>query len=386
MDRDEQAPREPRRVVKFETAMGYGLPVLLMLACLWIVAPFIPALVWSAVIVVTLWQPLEWLTARLGGRRGLVAAFLALAMLALVVMPALSVAEMLADGMPRIRQMAGQLIAAVPRDPPSALVGLPVIGPHLGDGWRVLAEDADAAAALAQRIAPAVGRWLLARLAGIGETLLQFALVAISTAVLYAQGPAAAAMAERLAARLGGTGGTEALDVATRAIRGVSAGVIGTAAAQALLAGIGFAVAGVPAPVLLSVGVLILGIVQLGPLPVWLPVVIWLYTTGDTLTAILLLAWNAGVVQTIDNILRPVLISRGARLPLLLMLVGVLGGLLAMGLIGVFLGPTLLGVGYVMLRRWLGMALPGVAGSDDDANSAAAVPQRRQGPDPDKSR
>ena len=90
----------------------------------------------------------------------------------------------------------------------------------------------------------------------------------------------------------------------------------------------------------------------------WLPVVIWFYATGDTLTAVLLLAWNLGVVQTVDNFLRPILISRGARLPLLLMLIGVLGGLIAMGLIGIFLGPTLLGVGYVMLRRWLGLDAP----------------------------
>jgi predicted PurR-regulated permease PerM len=361
MDDDDKAATVPPRVVKFEQAMGYGLPLLLLFACLWVVAPFIPALVWSAVIVVTLWQPLEWLTARLGGRRGLVAGLLALGMLALVVMPAISVVEMLADGMPRIRQMATQLFDALPREPPDVLLGLPLVGERVGDAWRTVAEDATAAVDVAQRVAPAVGRWLLARLAGIGETLLQFVLVAIATAVLYAQGRPAAGMAERLATRLGGAEGKEVLDVATRAIRGVSAGVIGTAAAQALLSGIGFAVAGVPAPVLLAVGVLVFGIIQIGPLPVWLPVVVWLYTTGDTLTAILLLAWNAGVVQTIDNILRPVLISRGARLPLLLMLVGVLGGLIAMGLIGVFLGPTLLGVGYVMLRRWLGMELPGEA-------------------------
>jgi predicted PurR-regulated permease PerM len=361
MDGQQDQTTAPRRVVKFEQALGYGLPLLLLFACLYVITPFAPALLWSAVIVVTLWRPLEWLTARLGGRRGLVATLLALAMLALVVMPAISVVEMLADGVPRMRQMLAELFAAVPREPPGAVLALPVVGTQAGDAWRMLAEDATAAGDIAQRIAPAVARWLLARLAGIGETLLQFALVAIATAVLYAQGPAAATMAERLAARLGGAAGTEALDVATRAIRGVSAGVIGTAAAQALLAGIGFAVAGVPAPVLLAVGVLLFGIIQIGPLPVWLPVVIWLSATGDTLTAILLLAWNAGVVQTIDNVLRPLLISRGARLPLLLMLVGVLGGLIAMGLIGVFLGPTLLGVGYVMLRRWLGMELPGEA-------------------------
>jgi len=351
-------PPPPSRTTQFEQVLGYGLPVLLLAACLLIVAPFIPSLVWSAVIVVTLWRPLEWLTARLGNRRGLVATLLALAILALLVGPAVSLVDTIAAGLPQLRGMVSDLVAAVPREPPRMVVSLPLVGERIADTWRMLAEDAGAAADLVERVGPAVARWLLASLTGIGETLLQFLLVAITTAVLYAKGPAAAATAERLAERLGGTGGTEALEVATRAIRGVSAGVIGTAAAQAVLAAIGFAAAGVPAVPLLGLGVLIFGIIQLGPLPVWAPVVIWLYHTGDTLTATLLLVWSLGVVQTVDNFLRPVLISRGARLPLLLMLIGVLGGLLAMGLIGVFLGPTLLGVGYVMLRRWLGMDAP----------------------------
>jgi predicted PurR-regulated permease PerM len=347
------------RIAKFEQAMGYGLPILLLLACLFIIAPFIPALVWSAVIVVTLWRPLEWITAKLGGRRGLVATLLAFAMIALVVLPAISLVDAVTDGLPRLRAMASDLYVRLPREAPGFVAGLPLVGERIAETWRHLAEDAGAAGDMAARVAPAVGAWLLASLTGVGATVLQFVLVAIATAVLYAQGPAAAAMSGRLAARLGGAEGTEALAVATRAIRGVSAGVIGTAAAQALLAGIGFAVAGTPAPVLLAVAVLVFGIIQLGPLPVWLPVVIWLYTTGDTLTAILLLAWMAGVVQTVDNFLRPILISRGAKLPLLLMLIGVLGGLIAMGLIGIFLGPTLLGVGYVMLRRWLGLSVSG---------------------------
>ncbi|WP_158639269.1 AI-2E family transporter [Elioraea rosea] len=358
--RDEAGQGEPavRRTVKFEQVMGYGLPIALLIACLLVVAPFIPALVWSAVIVVTLWQPLEWITARLGGRRTLVATLLALAMVALVVMPAISAVDAVTQGLPRLREMVRQLIDSVPAEPPGFLAGIPLVGERLVETWRHFSGDASAAGDLAARVAPAVGTWLLASIAGAGATVLQFLLVAIATAVLYAQGRAAADMAQRLAARLGGAEGTEALAVATRAIRGVSAGVIGTAAAQALLAGIGFAVAGAPAPVLLSVGVLVFGIIQLGPLPVWLPVVIWFYATGDTLTAVLLLVWNLGVVQTVDNFLRPILISRGARLPLLLMLIGVLGGLIAMGLIGIFLGPTLLGVGYVMLRRWLGLDAP----------------------------
>jgi len=361
---DQDPPREGR-ASPFEQVLGLGLPVLLLLACLLIVAPFIPALVWSAIIVVTLWRPLEWLAARLGGRRRLVALLLALAMLALVVGPAVSLAETVASGLPQLRGMAGDLLEAVPREPPKALVAIPLLGERVGETWRTLAEDAGAVADLAERVGPGVARWLLARLAGIGETVLQFLLVAATTAVLYAQGRPAAEMAERLALRLGGAEGREALEVATRAIRAVSAGVVGTAAAQAILAAVGFAAAGVPGVPLLGLGVLVFGIIQIGPLPMWAPVVLWLYHTGETLTATLLLVWSLGVVQTVDNFLRPMLISRGARLPLLLMLIGVLGGLLAIGLIGVFLGPTLLGVGYVLLRRWLGMEVPGIASAPE---------------------
>jgi len=122
MSDDETGSGRASRRTQFEHAMGYGLPVLLLLACLAIIAPFIPALVWSAVIVVTLWRPLEWLTARLGGRRGLVATLLALAMLGLVVGPVVSLADNIASGIPQLRRMGTELIAAVPRDPPDLLL------------------------------------------------------------------------------------------------------------------------------------------------------------------------------------------------------------------------------------------------------------------------
>jgi predicted PurR-regulated permease PerM len=208
----------------------------------------------------------------------------------------------------------------------------------------------------AGKVAPEVGAWLARQTLALGLTMLQLLLVCLASGVMFARGPAGAQLMQRLAERIGGADGLETLEVAVRAIRAVSAGVVGTAAVQAVLAWIGFALAGVPAPFALAIGVLVLGIVQIGPLPVWLPVVAWMFATSDdTLANILLLIWSAGVVQMVDNVLRPLLISRGARLPLLLMLVGVLGGLISMGLIGVFLGPTILGVGYMLLRRWLGL-------------------------------
>ncbi|TQF83863.1 AI-2E family transporter [Elioraea sp. Yellowstone] len=346
----------PAGYVQFERLLALALPGLLLVACLVVIAPFAAALLWAAVIVVSLWRPLEWLTARLGGRRAAVGTLLALAMLALLVGPAIALGDAAVAAFPQVQAMAQALGAVAAERAPLWLAGVPMIGDRLAATWRMMVGDAGALIDTVSGVAPEIGAWLARQTLALGATLIQLLLVALATGVLYAQGPAGARVALRLAERVGGTDGIETLEVAVRAIRAVSAGVIGTAAVQAVLAWIGFAVAGVPAALPLAVGILVLGIVQVGPLPVWLPVVAWMFATAEsTLAAVLLAVWCAGVVQTVDNVLRPILISRGARLPLLLMLVGVLGGLLSMGLIGVFLGPTILGVGYVLLRRWLGL-------------------------------
>lgn len=340
----------------FDRLLAAALPALLVVAALVVIAPFAAALAWAAVIVVSVWRPLEWLTARLGGRRGLVGMLLALATLAVIVGPAIALGDAAVAAMPALAAMAEDLAAAAQREAPAQLARLPLVGERAAAAWLALMADLGPLFDTAGRIAPEIAGWLARQTLALGLTLLQLLLVALATGVMYARGPAGAELVQRLAERVGGAEGLETLAVAVRAIRAVSVGVVGTAAVQAVLAWVGFALAGVPAPLALAVAVLVLGIVQIGPLPVWLPVVAWQFAAGaDTLTAVLLLVWCAGVVQTVDNVLRPLLISRGARLPLLLMLVGVLGGLIAMGLIGVFLGPTILGVGYVLLRRWLGL-------------------------------
>ncbi|WP_439577100.1 AI-2E family transporter [Elioraea sp.] len=349
-------PDPPTGYIQFERLLALALPGLLVVACLIVIAPFAAALLWAAVIVVSVWRPLEWLTARLGGRRGLVGSLLTVTTLAVIVGPAVALGDAAVSAIPELRAMAGDLGAAARTHGPALLAQLPLVGERAAAAWTALVEDVGPLVDALGALAPEIGGWLARQTLALGVTVLQLLLVALGTGVMYARGPAGAQLVGRLAERIGGAEGTETLDVAVRAIRAVSTGVVGTAAVQAVLAWLGFALAGVPAPFALSIGVLVLGIVQIGPLPVWLPVVVWMFATSDdTLANVLLLIWSAGVVQTVDNVLRPLLISRGARLPLLLMLVGVLGGLISMGLIGVFLGPTILGVGYVLLRRWLGL-------------------------------
>jgi predicted PurR-regulated permease PerM len=171
-------------------------------------------------------------------------------------------------------------------------------------------------------------------------------------AVMYAHGESASHHVRRLAHRLGGERGEDAIVLAGGAIRGVALGVGVTAIVQALLAGIGLALAGVPFAGLLTALSFVLCIAQIGALPVLVPATIWAFWQGDTGWGIFLGVWSV-VVGTLDNFLRPLLIRLGADLPLLLIFAGVIGGLLAFGLVGIFVGPVLLAVSYTLLESWI---------------------------------
>ncbi len=182
---------------------------------------------------------------------------------------------------------------------------------------------------------------------------MQFLLTLAIAAVMYAKGESAADGLLRFGRHLAGEPGDRVVRLAAQAIRGVALGVVVTAAVQAALAGVGLAIAGVPFAALLAVVTFVLCIAQLGPVLVLAPGVAWLYWQGATGTATALLLWTL-VVVTLDNVLRPILMTKGANLPMLLMFAGVIGGLLAFGLIGIFVGPVVLAVSYTLLVAWMG--------------------------------
>jgi predicted PurR-regulated permease PerM len=237
---------------------------------------------------------------------------------------------------------------------------------------------------LAQRLTPYLddaARWMGATLGSFGVLLVNFLLVVIVAAILYTKGEAVAAGMLRLARRLAPEKGEKALAVATRAIRGVALGVVVTAIVQAVLGGIGLAVCGVPFAALLTAVIFLLSVAQLGAGLVLLAAVLWLYWEGDTTWGTVLLIWMA-VVVNIDNFLRPVLIQRGANLPLVLVFVGVVGGLLAFGLMGVFVGPVLLAVVYELLVEWV---VGGEGAPSEQAQATAATEPVPAAPRPDRS-
>jgi predicted PurR-regulated permease PerM len=194
--------------------------------------------------------------------------------------------------------------------------------------------------------------WLAGQIGGLGGLLVQIALMVIVSAVLYATGESAAAIALRFGSRLAGERGEHAVQLAGQAIRGVALGVVVTALVQALAGGIGLAIVGVPFAVMLTAVMFILAIVQVGIAPVLLPAVAWLYWTGSATAGTVLLVWTI-LVFPIDNFLRPMLIKQGVDLPMLLVIAGVIGGLLAFGLIGIFVGPVVLAVAYTLFTAWI---------------------------------
>jgi predicted PurR-regulated permease PerM len=251
--------------------------------------------------------------------------------------------------------------------PPEWLATVPVVGAPLVEGWRRLADSrlADVATAVAPYVAAAIV-WLASTMKGFALLTLQLLLTVAIAGVMYARGEHAADALLKFGRRLAGDDGDRVLRLAGQAIRAVALGVVLTACAQAALAGLGLLLAGIPfAPVLTAV-TFVLCIAQMGPLLVLAPSVAWLFWTGDTGTATMLLIWSV-VVAPLDNIVRPILMTKGADLPMLLMFTGVVGGLLAFGLIGIFVGPVVLAIAYTLLGAWIAAA-PAAVNPDGSAH------------------
>ena len=337
--------------------------VLLILGTLWVVRPFLPATIWAITIVVATWPLLLRLQATLWHSRALAVALTTLVILVVFVVPFwLATATILG----RADQLAGLAQAAAAFRVPAAphwLHDLPLIGPEIALSWDRLADTS--LSQLAPRIAPYAGRltrWFVGAIGSFGLLVVQFLLTVAITAILHANGEAAARLVLRFGHRLAGARGQQIVVLAGRAVRAVAIGVMVTALVESAVGGIGLALAGVPLATVLTAVMFVFCLAQAGPGFVLIPAVIWMYAFRSPGPATLLLAISV-VAITIDNVLRPFLIRKEADLPMLLVLTGVIGGLAAFGLVGIFVGPTVLAVSYTLLQAWIG---------EDDAPPASA--------------
>jgi len=327
--------------------------LLLIVACLWVLRPFAGGIVWATMIVVTTWPVMLRVQRWLGGRRWAAVTVMTLVMLALFVVPLLVAVGTFVGNLDRMTAWVQATIAAGIPGPPSWAARVPLLGAKIASRWAELA--ATPPAELRDRLAPytaAIVRWLAATAGTVGGMLIYLLLTVVLSAVLYGTGESAAAGVIRLARRLGGEHGEAAVRLAGQAVRGVAIGVVGTALVQAVLAAIGLYAAGVPFAGVLTVVAFVTCVAQLGPIPVLLPCVVWLYWSGSPGWGTALLIWTV-FDGTIDNVIRPFLIKRGADLPLLLIFGGVIGGLIAFGVIGLFVGPVLLAVTQTLAAAWV---------------------------------
>jgi predicted PurR-regulated permease PerM len=342
------------------TTLGVLLIGMLIAGNFWILQPFLPSLLWAIMIVVATWPLMLGVQARLWGKRGLAVGVMTLALLLVFVAPFSLAVGTIVGNAEQISDWAKSLRTLALSAPPEWVEKIPLAGPKLSAIWQEIASAGKEG--LFARLTPYAGKlvqWFVGQVGSMGKILIEFLLTVGIAAILYVKGETVAEGVRRFARRLAGPRGEEAVTLAGKAVRGVALGIVVTALVQSALGGIGLAVAGVPAPALLSAIMFLLCVAQIGAGVVLIPAVIWLYWSGQSIWGTVLLVVTV-LVLSLDNFLRPMLIKKGADLPLLLIFAGVIGGLIAFGIIGIFIGPVVLAVTYKLIGAWTEGAMDAV--------------------------
>lgn len=334
-----------------ETAIRLAVLALLLYWSFVLVQPFISIFIWSAVLAVALFPIFKWISVRLGGRHRLAAVLTTVLSLLVIIGPATWLAMGLVDSVRMISERLDPSMLAIP-SPPVSVKDWPLIGEPIYQFWDLASTNLSAAfATIVPQLKPLGGR-LLRIGADTGLGIVKFLIAVIVAGFLFSPAPALVAAVKRFSRRLNPTRGEELVDQAVATIRAVSRGVIGISVLQALLAGVGLIVAGIPQASLIAFAVLILGIIQVGPTIVIVPVIIWSWMSMETTSALLFTAYMVPV-NLLDNLLRPIVMGRGLKTPILVILIGVIGGTLAYGIAGLFLGPIVLAVIWELMVAWI---------------------------------
>ena len=337
---------------KLEQNLGWFILILLAVGCFLVMLPFLSATLWAVVLCFSSWPLYRRLLKLVGNRPTLAAALISLGMILVILIPFIVVGSTLAEHVSALTTAVKKWIDAGPPAPPEWLHKIPGIGNRAVQYWQDLAADSTKLLALAKRFIEPAGHRLLSLGVLLGAGLVQMALSIFIAFFLFRDGGSLGTQLKGAIVRIGGDRGVFLLDLAANTVRGVVYGILGTALVQAVMAGVGFVIAGVPGAGVLTLLTFFLSIVPMGPPLVWIPAAFWLFHQGSTGWGIFMVIWGIGV-SSIDNFVKPWLISRGSDMPFLLILFGVLGGAIAFGFIGVFLGPTLLAVGYRIVQEWL---------------------------------
>jgi predicted PurR-regulated permease PerM len=319
-----------------------------------IVRPFLSALIWATALVIATWPLMLRLEHLLWGKRGFAVAIMTLGLVIILIAPLWFAVDAIVGHAPQFKEWVRRLTTMTEMPvPPAWLSELPLIGNSAANLWQdIVTTDLGEILPKIQPYAGGAAEWVIRALGDLGLALVQLILALIFAAVLYARGEAAGMIVLRFSRRLAADRGERSVRLAMQATRSVALGVVVTAIVQAAIATVGLLLAGVPFVQILAAVTFILCLAQLGAGLVLIPAMIWMYVTGDAAGGTILLVFTVPAM-TLDNVLRPLLITRGADLSLLLVLIGVFGGLLAFGIIGIFIGPIVLAVTYELAKEWI---------------------------------
>lgn len=397
--------------MRLEQLLGTAALLLLLIGGFYILKPFMTAIMWSVILGFSLWPAQRLLTRWFGGRKTLASIIVALLVSLLLVGPIVLLGVGLADDAALLGTTTKKWVESASEKPPQWASKLPIVGTRVDEYWasftdtrkswieninkgmqevppkekivgpdgEVIDSDPNPTAAIVEglnkpkvateaaeddlindaRIFEMLGKflawartWLVSATVSVVTGMVQIALSIVLTFFILRDGQAIGARVAVGASRIAGARGQHLIKVAGNTVRGVVYGIIGTAVAQGVLAGIGFGLAGVPAAALLGVLTFFLSAVPVGPPLVWIPATIWLFSVDKNGWAVFMLVWGIFLVSGVDNVIKPYLISHGSKIPFIIVFMGVIGGALAFGLVGVFLGPTLLAVAYRVIEEW----------------------------------
>ena len=338
-----------------------GAIALLTIGCLYVLRPFAAAILFAAAIAISTWPLYTAVLRRLNGRRTLAAAILTLTLVLLIILPIALVAYNLADDVGNFYDQLRNAVASGHVTPPGWIRRIPLVGEPVDNYLRQLVSSREQMMDLARRMLEPARHYLLSGGIVLGTGVAQLSLAAFVSFFLYRDGYRLLEAIDVMMHKIIGENAAKVAATVSNTVRGVMYGLLGTALAQGVVAAIGFAIAGVPAVPLLSFATFVMSLVPIGPPLVWGGATLWLFDQGKAGWGIFMLVWGLVVISGVDNIVKPMLISRGSSLPFLLVLLGVLGGVIAFGFIGIFIGPTLLAVGYSLMREWTGIEPAGVS-------------------------
>jgi predicted PurR-regulated permease PerM len=366
-----------RRLEMFATVALLGL---LVLGTVLVLRPFIISLILAAVLAYASWPAYEWLLGLLNQRTGRAAPLMTVLLLLMLVAPFAIMAVSLVDNAVELLRLLREALNRPLPPPPGWLESIPLAGSYLQSEWLALMQEDEGALLLKLKqylLQLPLRDWAITAGGALGRGVVLITFSVLICFFFYRDGPAITARLQVLMERLAGHRARELIEVTAGTVSRVVNGILGTALAQSVLALVGFWVAGVPGAMLLGLLTFFLSIIPMGPPLVWLPAAVWLYFQGEIAWAMFMLAYGIVVISSIDNFIKPYLISRGGALPLLLVFMGVLGGLMTFGFIGVFLGPVILAIGYALLAEWMNpLAHQGPPGGPAPTESESASRSR----------